>query len=116
MGHDLALYTVPHTASIRDAMKKIEANKHRVVVVVDEDNRVVGTLSDGDLRRAFLHDVMQISPVSRVMQLNPHVTTETDPEARHRIIRAERVTVLPIVTEDNHLLDVELAYEPDFDE
>jgi mannose-1-phosphate guanylyltransferase/mannose-6-phosphate isomerase len=115
MTHDLSLYTVAHTDSIRTAMEKIERNKHRVVVVLDED-KVVGTVSDGDLRRAFLHDVMPISPVSRIMQLNPHVTTETDLKRRAEIIRSEHVTVLPIVTDDNRLIDVELAYEPGFTE
>jgi CBS domain-containing protein len=116
MSHDLALYTISHTATVRDAMEKIERNKHRVVVVVDDDDQVVGTVSDGDIRRAFLHDVLPIAPVTRIMQLNPHVTTEKDPGKRAEIIRAERVTVLPVVSEDNRLLDVELAYEPDFTE
>lgn len=111
MTHDLEQFTVAPTDSIRAAMEKIERNKHRVVVVVD-DGRVVGTVSDGDIRRAFLHDVLDISPVSRIMQLNPHVTTETDPVRRHELIVSERVTVLPIVTDDNLLIDVELAYEP----
>jgi CBS domain-containing protein len=115
MAHDLSLFTVAPTDSIRRAMQKIEANKHRVVVVVD-DGRVLGTVSDGDIRRAFLHDVMDISPVSRIMQLNPHVTTETDAAKRHELIRREQVTVLPVVTDDNRLIDVELAYEPDFTE
>ena len=96
-------------------MERIEANKHRVVVVVDDENRVIGTVSDGDLRRAFLHDVMSIAPVTRIMQLNPHVTTETDPARRSEILREQQVTVLPVVTDDNHLVDVELAYEPGFD-
>jgi CBS domain-containing protein len=114
MSHELDMYTIPHTATIRDAMEKIEANKHRAVVVVDDEGCVVGLVSDGDVRRAFLRDAMQISPVSRIMQLNPHVTTEADPTLRQAIIRAERVTVLPVVTADNYLVDVELAYEPDF--
>ena len=109
--HDLSLYTVSATDSIRTAMEKIERNKHRVVVVVDA-GKVVGTVSDGDIRRAFLHDVMPIAPVNRIMQLNPHVSTETDPARRAELIKTERVTVLPIVSEDNTLLDVELAYEP----
>lgn len=114
MSNDLALYTILHTASIREAMEKIEANKHRVVVVVDDEQRVLGTVSDGDVRRAFLKDVMPISPVSRIMQLNPHVTTETDPVRIEGLIKRERVTVLPIVTDDNRLVDVAVAFEPDF--
>lgn len=115
MSRDLSLYTIQATDTVRTAMEKIERNKHRVVVVLDE-GRVVGTVSDGDIRRAFLHDVLPIAPVTRIMQLNPHVTTEPDPARRHEIIKRERVTVLPIVTEDNTLLDVELAFEPDFEE
>ena len=98
MTKDLALYSIPHTASVRDAMERIEANRHRVVVVVDGEGRVVGTVSDGDLRRAFLHDVMPISPVTRIMQLNPQVTQEIDAARRQELIRERRVTVLPVVT------------------
>jgi CBS domain-containing protein len=115
MPRDLSLFTVAPNDSIRTAMKKIEVNKHRVVVVVD-DGKVLGTVSDGDIRRAFLHDVMDIAPVSRIMQLNPHVTTEADAEKRHELIKRERVTVLPVVSDDNRLVDIELAYEPDFTE
>ena len=111
MAHDLELYTVAPTDSIRVAMEKIEANKHRVVVVVD-DGIVVGTVSDGDIRRAFLHDVLAIAPVNQIMQLNPHVTTERDPDALAQLVVREKITVLPIVTEDNRLVDVALAYEP----
>jgi mannose-1-phosphate guanylyltransferase/mannose-6-phosphate isomerase len=111
MPNDLSLYTVEHTDTIRIAMEKIERNRHRVVVVVD-DGKVVGTVSDGDIRRAFLHDVLPISPVSRIMQLNPHVTVEPDAAKRQEQLKREQVTVLPVVTADNQLVDVELAYEP----
>jgi CBS domain-containing protein len=109
---DLELFTVAPTDTMRAAMEKIERNKHRVVVVVDGDGIVVGTVSDGDLRRAFLHDVLPIAPVSQIMQLNPHVTSETDPARRAELIKTERVTVLPVVDAENRLVDVELAYEP----
>ncbi|MBA2357364.1 MAG: CBS domain-containing protein [Actinobacteria bacterium] len=111
MERDLSLFTVGPTDSLRLAMEKIDRNKHRVVVVVDE-GRVLGTVSDGDVRRAYLHEQLPITPVSQIMQLNPHVTTETDPERRRAALLRERVTVLPVVDEDNVLLDVELAYEP----
>lgn len=109
---DLDLFTVGPESSIRDAMRKIEANGYRVVVVVDPDQMVLGTVSDGDIRRAFLRDTLAIAPVSEIMQLNPHVTTETDPAKRAQIVRDEQVTVLPVVNAENQLLDVELAYEP----
>ncbi len=111
MDRDLSLFTAAPTDSIRAAMEKIERNHHRAVVVV-EGERVVGTVTDGDIRRAFLHDVLPLAPVERIMQLNPLVTTSTDPEERHRRIVEEKITLLPVVSEDMELLDVELAFEP----
>ncbi len=111
MTHDLTDFTVAPTDSIRLAMEKITRNKHRVVIVVD-DGKVVGTVSDGDIRRAFLHDVLQIAPVERIMQLNPRVTTERDRAARHDQALSNRVTVLPVVDDEMRLVDVELVYEP----
>ena len=108
---DLAKFTIAPTDTIRTAMEKITENRLRVVIVVDE-GKVVGTVSDGDIRRAFLHEVLPIAPVERIMQLNPHVTTETDPARRHAEILREKVTVLPVVDGENRLLDVELGYEP----
>lgn len=113
--NDIARFTIAPTDSIRTAMEKITENRLRVVIVVEE-GRVVGTVSDGDIRRAFLHDMLPIAPVERIMQLNPHVTTETDPQKRHEQILREKVTVLPVVDDENRLLDVELGYEPFEDE
>ena len=112
---DLDLFTVSLTDSIREAMLKITANKHRVVVVLD-GRHVAGTVSDGDIRRAFLKDVLPIAPVEKIMNINCVTTTETDPAQQIVILRREKVTVLPIVTATNELLDVALAYEPFVDE
>jgi CBS domain-containing protein len=105
------LFVVSPTDTIRTAMEKISQNRHRVVVVLD-GHKVVGTVSDGDIRRAFLRDILPIAPVEHVMNLNCRTTTERDPKKLQRALRREQVTVLPVVNEENELVDVALAYEP----
>jgi CBS domain-containing protein len=112
MARELDLFRVHHSATIRDAMERIEANKHRVVIVVDDEGRVLGTVSDGDVRRAFLHDALPITPVTRIMQLNPRVITESEQGRGAEALKEKHVTVLPVVSDDNRLVDVLLAYEP----
>lgn len=112
MTSQLEPYTIHHASTIREAMERIEANKHRVVIVVDDERRVLGTVSDGDIRRAFLHDVLPLAPVTRIMQLNPHVVAEADRARGLDVLKEKQVTVLPVVSEDNRLIDVLLAYEP----
>ena len=47
-------YIISRDSSIISAMQKIDNNRKGFLVVVDE-GRVVGTLTDGDIRRALLH-------------------------------------------------------------
>lgn len=104
-------YTVQMTDTIRTAMEKITANLHRAVVVLD-GQRVVGTVSDGDIRRAFLKEVLPIAPVESIMNINCRTTRERDPKALARLLAREHVTVLPVVNQGNALVDLALAYEP----
>jgi len=104
-------FVVFSTDSVRVSMEKIERNRHRVVVVVDE-GRVIGTVSDGDLRRAFLNNVLPISPVEKIMNINCRTTTVREPKKLQKIIQKEKVTVLPVVNDVNELIDVVLADEP----
>ncbi len=111
---DLSDYVVNVTDTVTIAMEKITANRRRVVIVVD-GRKVVGTVSDGDIRRAFLQDVLPIAPVEKVMNINCRTTTERDPHQQREIIHREKVTVLPVVNNENELVDIVLAYEPAFD-
>ncbi len=104
-------YVVKTTDPIRVAMLKISENKHRAVIVLDGE-RVVGTVSDGDLRRAFLDDVLPGAPVTEIMNINCVSTTDRDPERGYALLVEKHVTVLPVVTEEQTLVDVVLAYEP----
>ena len=111
MTKNLDMFTVKVTDSIRTAMEKISANHYRVAIVLD-GKRVVGTASDGDIRRALLRDVMPIAPVEKIMNINCRTTTERDPARQAEIIRREMITVLPVVNAENDLVDVVVAYEP----
>ncbi len=99
------------TDDIRTAMERITRNKHRVVVVLD-GRKVVGTVSDGDIRRALLHDVLPIAPVETIMNLNCIVTTSREPREQRAIVERELITLLPVVDESRELVDVILAFEP----
>ncbi len=114
MTKHLESFTVQVTETIRTAMLKITANKYRVVVVLD-GAKVVGTVSDGDIRRAFLKDVMPMAPVEHIMNFNCRTTAETDPNKWVDLLSREKVTLLPVVNAQNELVDVALAYEPFLD-
>src|SRR5687768_15265579 len=51
---DLQQACAPDTASLRDVMQVIDRHASSLCVLVDDSRRVVGVVTDGDLRRALL--------------------------------------------------------------
>ena len=45
------------TASIKQAIETIERSESKVALVVDETRRLLGTVTDGDVRRGILRGV-----------------------------------------------------------
>ncbi|MFN3963157.1 MAG: CBS domain-containing protein, partial [Fimbriimonadaceae bacterium] len=50
----LANLTLPPTATVRDALQAIDQNSTGIVLVVDHEQRLLDSMTDGDLRRAIL--------------------------------------------------------------
>ncbi|ASU23366.1 alcohol dehydrogenase [Vibrio qinghaiensis] len=57
--------------SIRDALEIINNEALRVVLVVDNNQYLVGVVTDGDIRRGLLKNLTLAEPVSLVMNLSP---------------------------------------------
>jgi len=51
---NISQFTISHTKNIRDVMKKISLNKKRFVFVLNNKNKLLGVLTDGDVRRYLL--------------------------------------------------------------
>ena len=47
-------FTVLGGERVLDALVRIDANRQGFVIVVDEEDRVLGVLTDGDVRRAII--------------------------------------------------------------
>ena len=63
-------FVIEKSASIKEAMRAISANQKGVIVVIDKNERLVGVLSDGDIRRALLREASLITPIEKVMNIN----------------------------------------------
>ena len=56
MTDNVAPFFVPQTHTIRQAMEQLEKTEEKVVFVVDEKSLLIGSLTDGDIRRWILSD------------------------------------------------------------
>lgn len=59
------------SAPLVEAVRAIEVSRRRIAVVVSNDCRLMGTLTDGDVRRCLLAGGSLATPVSEAMNRNP---------------------------------------------
>ena len=100
--------TVHSDITVRQAMKKLNNTGGKCLVVVDEKNTLLGTLSDGDLRKAILKSVRFNDLVEGIYQSNPTVLIEGKynlDEAKKLFIR-NKFDLIPIVDQEAKVVDV----------
>lgn len=87
----------PDTTIMR-AIKIIDDGSLQIALVVDASNKLVGTVSDGDIRRAILKGVLFDRPVSEIMFTEPTVAScHESREAIMTIMKAKKLRQIPIV-------------------
>ncbi len=94
-------------ASIKDAMMSIGKSRQHICLIVDGDNRLLGTVTDGDIRRAILRSTPLEAAVHTIMNDNPVTASpETDGPSRIRIMREHKILQLPVIDADDRLVDL----------
>jgi dTDP-glucose pyrophosphorylase len=98
------------TLALRAALQTINDLGCQIALVVDRDRRLLGTLSDGDVRRALLRGVTLDKPVSEAMHTTPRVVNEGDDrETRMGLIKRLGLHQLPIVDNQGHVVGLEIV-------
>jgi dTDP-glucose pyrophosphorylase len=62
---------IPPKATLRDALEAIDRSGRRIALVVDPDRRLIGTLSDGDVRRLLLQGLTLADTVTAAIHSLP---------------------------------------------
>ena len=95
--------------SIREALLRIDAIGSQMALVIGQDARLVGTVSDGDIRRGLLKGLSLADPVERCMHLEPHFARATDSkDSVLAIMRRERLHQMPILDDADHVVGMEV--------
>ncbi len=105
----LDLYTTNESSTCREALENIDANEKGFLVVLDENGQVVGTLTDGDLRRALLRGVQldeSIGASGVFCQDYLSVPQGTSVNEMIELFKNQHLGFLPIVNESNGLAGI----------
>jgi len=97
---------------IIDVIKTLDLSAAQIILVVDQERRLLGTITDGDIRRAILRGEKLEEPAAKVMNRNPLVTApQSSRQDRLMLIRSRKLRHLPVVDQDGVLLGLETEDE-----
>lgn len=102
-------HSVPEKCSIREALEKLDGlAPDGLLFVHNPDKELVGSLTDGDIRRGLLAGFDLADPVDAICQKHPRFIRENDQEL-HQLIafRKQQLKIIPVLAKDsNKIVDV----------
>lgn len=103
---DNSLYIISQNASALEALRKLNvlSGKSMTLFAMDECNRIVGTLTDGDIRRSLIAGAQLSTSVSKIMHCDFVAFRSESPQISEiREIRARHITLVPHLNADGSL-------------
>ena len=97
------------SASILEAIKLIDNSALQIAVVVDEQKRLLGTVTDGDIRRGILQGIPLEKPVEMIM--NPSPTVAKENQKKYSILakmKSKSLQQIPIVNAEGIIVGMEV--------
>lgn len=112
---DISIHT---DASIKQAMETLSVTAQKVLLIVDEDQALIGTLTDGDIRRFILKGYDLSGAIQEVYNKNPIFSYQKDfnLEKIKKTLVQNKIALLPIVDQNRRVVDFvtwERAFEND---
>jgi dTDP-glucose pyrophosphorylase len=94
--------TLSSTATLIDAISAIEATNKRLAIVLSDSNHILGTLTDGDIRRYILHGHVLDALVVEVMNKSPVIASvNTSDSVLREMLLSHNIRSLPLVDSEN---------------
>ncbi len=103
----LELFVVHMSATILDALKRIDNNKKGFLVVLDTSQCVYGTLTDGDVRRAFIHGACLSTPIHAICTRQfCSLSRDDDMSAATELFKNTGINFIPILDAEGKLVNL----------
>jgi dTDP-glucose pyrophosphorylase/predicted transcriptional regulator len=95
-------------STIKEALLLIDSGAMRIALIVDDSEKLIGTLTDGDIRRGLLNNLALSDSIESVIFRTPTICKITDSKEKIlEVALAKKIYQIPIVDEDGLLVGIE---------
>lgn len=95
-------------SNIRQAMKILNTYRSKTIIVINNNNKLIGTLSDGDIRRSVIKGYNLESSIKNIYNKKPIFIyeNEIDKKKLRKIFLKKRIHLIPIVDKKKRLIKI----------
>ena len=109
---DVSKFVIHSGQTIRNAMECINKNWHEVTLVEDSEQRIIGLITDGDIRRGLLRGLTMDSPAIEVMTGSfVSAGPSTSRTVVIEMMKARSIRHVPILDNNRRLLGIHFFEE-----
>ena len=99
-------------ASVQRAIRSLDESSLQIVIVVSPDGTLVGTITDGDIRRGLLRGLDLSSPVTSIVRRGPLVVPPEIPrDTVLQLMQANAFNAIPVVDGARQVVGLHLLNE-----
>ena len=109
MIEDISKYIIKDDTSILDALYLLDKlpSDALTLFVVNSDNVLLGTMTDGDVRRALISGYVLEDVVSKMMKVSyRYISDEANSLVQIQQFRKERITLIPLLDKDKKIISI----------
>lgn len=100
------------SSSIKESLSIIDNGAIKIAIVVDENNRLLGTITDGDIRRAILKGLQLDDKIIDVYSKKPTVVKNNTPrEEIIKICSTKGIYQVPVVDHEGKVVSIAVLDE-----
>jgi dTDP-glucose pyrophosphorylase len=93
--------------TIIHALEVLNTAATKFLIVVDEQSKLLGTVTDGDIRRSLLKGVQIQQTLDQVMNTKPKTAASSTSRAEiRRILKEQEIQYLPVLDDKGHVLEI----------
>lgn len=106
---NISSYLIVEESTVKDALVTLNHISHDTLslLVVNDVNQLVGTLTDGDIRRGLISGAQLTDEVSSIMHRDFKYIKQSEFDVEHlKNFRERNILFIPILDEENHIVEV----------
>lgn len=102
----MKLFIIKEDATVVEALQQIDTNAKGILFVIDTKDKLVGSVTDGDIRRWLIKTADLSGKIKNIMNRNPKTSYLKEIDEIHKLLKKNSITSMPIIKYNNEILDI----------